>query len=334
MLFLSSPQQIKCYPKINENMDTNIQSSAEILLSKEIKRTESVGGSIVIKNANSDKLVSVVSSIPGYHIDKCGNKLNLALASWEPGSIIKPLLIQTAIEKNQKTIESKYNVKNYESIGEKTIQNHLVFSSGTYSIADISVNSINTGIVEIYKSLDSKPSERRRIWNQNLQEVYGLNKKTGYNITNEDSGYLPPINLKNNPEYRFSLSSFGVGINATPLQLTNAYDIALTNPDKRMKESTVNEFKKLLTYNMDQYKANLKQDSKFKSIGGKTGTSSMINNNLIYTNNDIGSFIGFVENDETAYVIFTQLISPKSKHASKEALTLWNNVITILENST
>lgn len=321
------PQKSGCYPLTRTRTNPKYNETSKNQLSKTISQTNSQGGSVVLKDVYSNKILTNVSVVANHQMDTCGNKLDLSLMSWEPGSIMKPLTIQSAMDINGLKLDDTVEVESAEKYGDNIILNHRMFGSGKYKVKDVSRQSINTGVAKIYQSFSQDSFIRQKYWNYRLTHTYRLGEGTGYDIEHEDKGYVPDYSWVHDTDYRYALSSFGIGIHATPIQMVNAYATALSGNSKDISEQSTKRLKELLKYNI-QDSIHIKSPTGYKvAIGGKTGTSSMIDKYLSYSNQDIGSFIGFIELDTKLYIMIVQLVSPNSEHASGDAMNTWKNIV-------
>ncbi len=321
------PQKTGCYPLTRIQTNPKYNEISINQLSKTISQTNSQGGSVVLKDVYSNKILTNTSVVTNPNKDVCGNELDLSSMSWEPGSIMKPLTIQSAMDIYGLKLDDTVEVESAEKYGENIILNHRMFGSGSYKVKDISKQSINTGVAKIYQSLGQEIFVRQKNWNYRLTNTYRLGESTGYDIKYEDIGYVPDYSWVRDTDYRYALSSIGIGIHATPIQMVNAYATALSGNSKDISEQSTKRLKELLKYNI-QDSIHIKSPTGYKvAIGGKTGTSSMIDKYLSYSNQDIGSFIGFIEMDQKLYIMIVQLVSPNSEHASGDAMNTWKNIV-------
>lgn len=327
LIFFVTPKK-PCYPSADITTSPNYQAIAKSNIENAVKKTSSIGGSILIKDITNNNILAKTSVLNNQPKDSCGQDIDLTLISWEPGSTIKPITAQIVMDITDIDPDTYFHVEPIKKYNDKTILNYRMFPPGEYKVEDIVSQSINTGVATIYESLDSQPSIRRKEWFSRLVNTYGLNKSTGYKIKNEDVGYIPNYKYTKNADYRYSLSSFGIGIHTTPLQLVNAYGVALTNHNNTLKPSSVTKLKKILQYDIASKNLNNKNEiDKSIYIGGKTGTSSMINQYLDYSDREIGSFIGFIESKNAKYIMLVQLIAPHSEHPSTEAMDTWLSLV-------
>lgn len=317
-----------CLPYIEFEPESKIQKLSDESLNKWIGVTNSQSGSVIIKEVKQDKLLSVSSQSMSDEIDDCGNQINLALMPWEPGSVIKPLMFQAKVDLSQNKVDLGSIFKSRENIviDNKVITNYKDFSDSEYTLEEISRESINTGAIAVYESFSDNKAARKTMWHKYMTDIYKLEDISNYLVTNPKKGKIPEPNIRKESNYRYALSSIGLGMTITPLQLVNSYEIALGyGDDSLIRKESVNFIRELLYKNLKNNKIDKFEEERVM-YGGKTGTSSIIGPDGKYTNLETGSFIGYVEFDNKTYIIFTQLVKPNGEVAGEEAYKFWADI--------
>jgi len=131
---------------------------------------------------------------------------------FEPGSMIKPFLLASAIESGKYRGTEKIFCENgHFKVGRQTI--HDTHPYKFLKLADVLKYSSNIGAAKIGMSLGKETVYK-------MFEKFGFGQKTGIGLPGESSGILQP--LKSLPPIALATISFGQGIAVTALQLITA----------------------------------------------------------------------------------------------------------------
>jgi cell division protein FtsI (penicillin-binding protein 3) len=270
---------------------------------------------------------------------------------YEAGSVLKPLTIGIALDKNRITPDTVFNTgyKKFNIGSGRTVSDDDYFPS--LPVTDIVVHSSNIGTSQI----------SWRLTGQEFREgllKFGIAKKTGIDLSRDLPGSLKPLSLLNNQMDRAN-SSFGYGMQVTFMQLLKAYS-AFNNDGVAVTPRIVDylEDAKGNRYKLEPAIGNLQPIGKKAAnqihdillevikrgtgvkaqypgleVGGKTGTSHIVKNGR-YVNEYHSSFYGFVNDEEGhKYTIGTLVIRAKKyRHyfASLSAVPTFRNTVDIL----
>lgn len=159
-----------------------------------------------------------------------GAYLNRAVQEiYEPGSVLKPVIMAIAIDQGEVTPEDIYDDFEDVKVDEYTIKNALLVNYGKVTMTNCIELSINTCMTSVSFKLGA------RLLSHAL-ELFGFNKITGIEMENELPGEMRPWR-----EWSRSLlatTSFGQGISTTPIQVVAAWS-ALANGGKLMKPTII-----------------------------------------------------------------------------------------------
>ena len=247
----------------------------------------------------------------------------------EFGSVVKPLVMASALNQGVVTPETTYDDK-----GEVTIEKHQIFNfdkrgrgPGT-TMQDVLNQSLNTGMVFVEERLG-------RINLRNYLVAYDIGKKTGIDLPNETSGLISNI-LTSPREIEYANAAFGQGIALTPMEITRAL-ASLANNGNLVVPHVVKEIKyddgtdKIMTYPttptmitpasaqevtqmmvtvMDK---GLKVGLPHFSVAVKTGTAQVADNATggYYTDRHTHSFVGFFPAYNPKFIVFLYAVNPK-----------------------
>ncbi len=249
---------------------------------------------------------------------------------FEFGSVVKPLVMASALNQGVVTPETTYNDK-----GEVTIEKHQIFNfdkrgrgPGT-TMQDVLNQSLNTGMVFVEEQLG-------RINLRNYFLAYGIKDKTGIDLPNETSGLVSGI-LKSPREIEYANAAFGQGIALTPIELTRAlaslanngnlvvphvvkeikYDDGTTKTmtypatPTKITPATAQEITRMMVTVMD---VGLKSGLPHFSVAVKTGTAQVADSATggYYTDRHTHSFVGFFPAYDPKFIVFLYAVNPKN----------------------
>ncbi|MFW5614192.1 MAG: penicillin-binding transpeptidase domain-containing protein [Campylobacter hyointestinalis] len=221
------------------------------------------------------------------------------------------------------------------------------------SAEDIIVESSNIGMIQIVERLSEVD-----LYNGLLD--FGFSKKTGIDLSYEQVGLLPSINELRNKTYRATLS-YGYGLQATFMQLLNAYNTINNNGvmitpriashlEKYGKAYKIEEqeiktvlpievaktMKRILIKVVESDKGTARKARiDGLSIGGKTGTAHIATVGGYSDKRYNASFFGFVNDSKgNSYTIGVLVREPMKPYpyyfASWSALPIFKNTVELM----
>ncbi len=251
---------------------------------------------------------------------------------FEPGSIMKPLVIAKALDWGIVRPETKfYCEKGYWVYAGKRLRD-------THSYEDIDVTTIVQKSSNIGTAKISLLLGERRLYH--ALRLYGFGQKTNIPFQPEATGILRKV--KNWDKLSITRFPIGQGVLVSPLQLVGAYT-SLANQGKRMKLRIVDKIVDPETGNVYEFPVKteeqvinngfavkeivdmmklvtkeggtaLKAAVPGYEVAGKTGTSQKWVNGAYSHTQYFSSFIGFVPADDPAFVLLITLDEPKGKY--------------------
>lgn len=341
-LFISppSPQPKSNQPLVDHlvrsgrsTIDPDFQKTMEQKLSHGIVRTKAVRGTAIILESNTGAIKAVVNP-------------DLALQAWEPGSVMKPLVLGAALTEQTVKLSDAYNGPGNVTIEGLNIYNAIPSPPRETKITDILMRSLNTGAVHLLETLGDGNinTKARKIWYDYMVNHYQFGKPSGLSGFSENPGFVRPPKGGRNITLRYASSSFGVGVAITPLQLASAYG-ALTNggtyyepyiskedSDQAHIENVVSPVASEQMQNLlpKVLAANYPEVSRHGYImGGKSGTAPVATENSVYKPGvDNGTYVGFIGKTKPKYILLVRLDEPQTDgFASREAVTVWANIV-------
>ncbi len=304
-------------------IDRNLQAQAEQLLQKLIKNNDATGGTIIIQEPYTGKILTFANA-PSFNPNSYkGASLQSFLNPgiqylYEPGSVFKPLTMSAGIDTGAITPDTTFVDKGFVKLNGKTIKNANSKVYGKVTMTQVIENSINTG------SVFAEQQTGNGVFYDYLKR-FGFGDKTGAGFPDEISGSLKNLERKDARAVDFATASFGQGTGVTPIQLVNAFS-AIANRGVLMKpfvdtegkptvvrrvikEETAEKVIKMMEAAVK--KANVTTIPGY-NIAGKTGTALIPDfKKGGYSDELIHTFVGMVPSTNPRVVMLLKLDRPK-----------------------
>ena len=316
---------------VNLSIDINLQQAVRNELNEIISKFSADSGFTIIMDVTNGEIIAM-NSLPDFDPNnrktfKNENLFNRPLeGNYEMGSVIKPITIAMAIDKEIISPETSFDVS-------KSISGIEDFEpyNGSYNVKEIIVNSSNIGTAQI----------ANKIGKENQKEFFNkidFNKKIDLEIKETA---MPLGNINNWGKHETMRIGYGYAYSITPLHLVSAY-ATLVNGGKKInptlllngnreisdisqiiKTKTSSYFNKLLRAVILETKITGK---KVKidgyEIGGKTGTANLLNKYGVYQKGrNLTSFIAVFPISKPKYVILASIENPKKNEEMNYRLT-------------
>jgi cell division protein FtsI (penicillin-binding protein 3) len=205
---------------IRLSLDMRIQYLAYRELKAAVETHKAKAGSIVVLDIHSGDVLAMANQ-PSYNPN---NRSNINVAHlrnraitdvFEPGSTMKLATIAAALETNKYTLNTRLDTSpGYLRLGRKSIRDHRNY--GELSVLNIIAKSSNVGTSRIALDLSGDV-----VWD--MFSRLGFGQGTGIGFPGESIGSLPDSSHWQPIEV--AAMSYGYGLNATALQLAQAYMI-------------------------------------------------------------------------------------------------------------
>lgn len=321
---------------------TTIEPQVQGFLEKkltEIKdkyRTDSIGG--IVMNP-MDGSIYALSALPSFDPNNFSQNKTVSVFSnplvenvLEFGSVVKPLVMASALDAGVVTADTTYNDKGSVFVEKKEIFNFDKKGRGPgTSMQEVLNQSLNTGMVFVEQKLG-----KARLRDYLLS--FGVKNKTGIDLPNETSGLVSGI-LTSPREIEYANAAFGQGIAFTPVELIRAL-ASLGNGGNLITPHVVKEIKynngtfKIMNYPTTPAKITKETGEEItrmlvtvmdKGIGGglkkldhfsvavKTGTAQVADNinGGYYEDKHTHSFFGYFPAYDPKFIVFLYAINPK-----------------------
>jgi cell division protein FtsI (penicillin-binding protein 3) len=266
--------------------------------------------------------------------------------SFEPGSVLKPLVFAMLMEKK---LVNPFDLVNGHNgryrIGRKVITDEHKFD--WLSAENVIVHSSNVGIAQLAQKLDASD------YYQGLLD-FGFTQRSGIDLPYEKKGDMPSLRRLNSEIYK-ATTSYGYGMRANLVQLIKAYNCfnnsgrAVTpqvtealidernrvipvdseEPQQILSTATAERMKKILVKTVNEG-TGVGTKTEGLEIGGKTGTAHIAEKGR-YVNKYNSSFIGFANDAQNRYTIAVTVVKPKKQHfASLTAVATFKKIIDMM----
>ena len=283
-------------------IDRRLQHLAYRELTRTVLEHGALSGSVVLMDVKTGEVLAVVNQ-PSYnpnHPAGVGEGLrNRALTDlFEPGSVMKPLAVASALENGVVTANTMINTHpgTYQ-LGRYTIRDHHDY--GILDVTGVITKSSNVGAIKVTRDL-----EPEQLWG--TYDRLGFGEPTGTGFPGESAGVLrSPTRWRDVDK---ATVSYGYGINVTVLQLAQAY-AALANGGKLVRPTLIRGAANPPVSVMDPGvarrvvamletvtgEAGTGKQARVPNyrVAGKTGTSRMQGKNGYAAARYIASFAGF-----------------------------------------
>jgi len=265
---------------------------------------------------------------PGAYVNKT------IMEIFEPGSVMKPLMMAAAMQEGEITKDTTYLEKEPVQVGQFFIRNADNRYKGIQTMTNIIERSANVGMVFISRKMG------KALMYQALK-TYQFGEYTNIKLPEELSGGL--AYWKDWSVAKQFTVSFGQGVSMTPLQVVRAWSAlanggylvtprivsAVRHPDGSIEKFTPTK-KRIFSFDMVQdmkeilissTERGVAKNGRVKGfyIAGKTGTSQIIGKNGKYEDieakdaqgNTITGFIGYAPVKHPKYLIYVKFDRPR-----------------------
>ena len=330
---------------IQLTIDRNLQVKSEELIKNLVAEQNAESGLVIIQNPKTGAILTL-ANYPTFDLNEYSSSSidlfsNPAVeATYEPGSVFKPITMAIGIENNIFTPTSTYNDKGYVILnGHKiTNWNQKAYGPNT-TMTNVIENSINTGAVWAQQQIG------RKLFYDGVKN-FGFGDLTQIDLPNEVKGNLKNLEKKDAQDIDYATAAFGQGIAVTPIQMINAYSAIANgglllrpylNADLKpyifkrvISEDTAKKVIQMMKSAVDQNK--IAAIPQFQ-IAGKTGTAQIPD--LIhggYEDQYIHTFIGILPASRPEYVILVKLVKPKSALAGLSVVPAFKQLASFVLN--
>ena len=295
-------------------IDSNIQYIAYRYLVEAIKNNDGTGGTVVILD-NLAKEVLALASYPSYNPNnpmRSIKKNRAFLESYEPGSIVKPLALAGAIEKNLIDIDTEMELPIKIEVDGNIINDREQY--GKLKAFEVIKESSQVGATQISFLLGAE----RLIDNY---KKFGFSKPVNVNFPSTSFG---EINSREEiSDIEIATLGYGYGLTATPFQIAQAFAIFANKgihydfkvikdsefqifSEQIVSETTANDILFSMREVVEDGTGTLAKLENF-DVSGKTGTTEKLRDGNYKSSSYTASFIGIGPNPSNELTIFVNI---------------------------
>lgn len=333
---------------LETNVDKRIQTLVEDQLVTGIQKYGAIGGSVTVMNPTNGKIMAM-ASLPSFDPVSYSNYSNALFKnpvisdSFEPGSILKPLIMAAGIDAGVVTPDTECDICSGPlKIAQYNIRTWNNKYTPNISMTNVIVNSDNVGMSFVGQKLGA----------DNLYDYlnkFGIGSKTGIDLQGEVS---PKLREKGTwSDVDLATASFGQGVAVTGIEMVRAISVIanggyLVTPrvvgsikgdswqEEVKTDSPVRIISQKAAEEVTQMMVDAAENGEAKwcripgfNVAGKTGTAQIPVAGHYDTTNTNHSFIGFAPADNPKFVMLVTLNSPTSSQwAAETAAPLWYSI--------
>jgi len=330
------------------NIPISLQARVEAITDRIKEKLQADEIIATVMEAQSGKIIALASSnrFDPSHIrreDYPSLNTNAIEYSYEPGSVIKPIIFSLLLEQN---LINPYDMVDGHggsyTMGRKTIRDEHKFH--LLSAEDVIVYSSNIGIAQLAQKLNGVE------FTEGLKR-FGFTHFSGVDLPYEKRGSIPSSTQLNNYLYK-AITSYGYGMRANAMQLLKSFNVfnnggkminpmvvdALVDdngkvismqeqsPVQVISPATAERMKQILIKTVNEGTGTIARTPGLE-VGGKTGTAHIAKNGQ-YVNSYHTSFIGFANDNKHKYTIGITVIDPRTVYfASITAVPVFKAIV-------
>ncbi len=279
------------------------------------------------------------------YLNNTWNNFNVT-STFEPGSVMKPIVVAAALEEGIITGSEGYYCSGGKQVADWNIPCHLRTGHGNETLEDVLANSCNVGMMDIADKMG------RDIMYKYLKD-FGIGENTGIDLPAEENAASLMYELEKIGPVELATMSFGQSFSTTPIQVITAFS-ALINGGNYMRPYVVSKVldkdgncieetkpevvRKVISEEVSEKVRNMlvatvekgtgtrsKVDGYY--IGCKTGTSQQ---GVRAQEKYVVSYMNYLPADNPQYLVFLMMDRPENPDVATpgyEMKTLLENII-------
>jgi len=320
-------------------IDKGLQRIAEEHLARALEDTGARGGTILMMDPKTGDILAMASA-PTFNVtelDLADPNTDFSLFRnravtdlYEPGSVFKVITMAGAVDAGVVTPHTTFVDTGAIVVGARTIRNFDLSFHGQQTMTQVLQRSLNTGTAWVATQMGSSIFYK-------YVNAFGFGERTGSGLAGEAPGILKePGNLFWS-EVDLATNSFGQGISVTPLQIVRAYS-AIANGGELMRpriirsvitDDGVQDFPVISNGRVISKEAAASVRTMMQAVvdgvahhpaqtpgwpvGGKSGTSDVVEDGVYLEDESIASFAGFAPVDDPRVVVLVKLDRPQGE---------------------
>lgn len=309
--------------ELSLSIDRRLQYLAYSELTKTVEEFAAKSGSVVVLDAENGEILAI-ANVPSYNPNTRGryNKdtyRNRALTdTFEPGSVIKPFSIASALETGLFTPNTIINT----NPSWMTVHGRIVRDIHNYGVLDVTGVLQHSSNVGVTKMILASPPEQLI----GLLQRSGFGQRTESAYPGESEGAL--VKAKDANSFVLATLGFGYGISVTALQLAKAnlvfanqgrlIPITLIHNDTASSGVQVMQPKtaqQILTMMEAVLQGGTGKDARIEGyrVAGKTGTARVAGKNGYKDKKYTSSFVGIAPVTKPKFIVVVVIHEPSRK---------------------
>lgn len=340
-------------------INRSIQHTIEKKLKEGVEKYGAKSGQIIVMDPKTGEILGM-ANFPNFNpYDPYNEKLDLnenfksevknksISETFEPGSVVKPMTIASALDLGLVNESSVFYDNGKATYSEEEIDNWDRKHLGELTLMQILQKSNNIATAQIGTKLGEK----------NLKDYlkkFGYGQRTGVDLEGEEMGLIKDGFWA---DLDVATVSFGQGFTATPLQILASFNVfandgnyvkpkiikKIIKPNKEevefpdlterrvISEKTNKIMERLLVESTSLNEGKFFALKKYK-ISGKTGTAQIAKNGKYVENLTNASFVGYLSTSKRFSMIVRLEEPSSSTYAAETALPLWMSTAEELTN--
>ncbi len=323
-------------------LDWAIQDAVERELAAGIERTRSTGGSAIVVEPATGKILAM-ASLPAFDLNKYSESNdtlynNAAISNdYEPGSVVKIMTMAAGLDLGMVTPQSAMVDSGEIIVGGFKIHNWDNKGHGRVTMLDILAQSLNVGAAYVATSIGQAKF-------YDYADRFGFAQRTTVDLAYEVSGQMRKPGMPTWHPSDLGTNSFGQGMTMTPLQVTMMAS-AIANGGVLMKPHIVDAtvihgelkysqplaVRRVVSSDTARTLSSMLAEAVEKEsipatipttrIAGKTGTASIPNPRTGQYDQKwtIASFVGWAPYDAAKFVVLVKLDKPQTSEFGSQA---------------
>ena len=317
-------------------IDREIQASMEEILDKAVQESGSEGGTILVLDPETGEILGMASS-PRMDLNEYWRILdffeedqpfNLAVHSYEPGSVFKVLTMAAALDSGTVEPNTVFLDTGVINVGGITIHNWNWGAWGQQDMTGCMQHSLNVCLAWVATETGENTFYA-------YMRAFGLGRPSGVELAGEVPGQLKLPGDSNWHPADLGTNAFGQGVTATPVQMAMAisavandgnmmvphvvrsivyedrqYDIPLQVAGSPISEETAHTLTNMLAVSLEEEASSALVEG--YRVAGKTGTAEIAGPGGYTSDLTNASFVGWGPVDDPQFLVYIWLQKPTS----------------------
>ena len=343
------------------SINRSVQSHVEQALADGLTRTGATNASAVVIDPQTGRVLAM-ANLPSYTPSKFNEAEDVSVFNndaiskpYEPGSDVKTLTMATGIDKGVVSADSTYNNTDYIRVDDRVINNATLGYTGEITFQFAMNWSLNTGFVTIAQRLGDGSNitkAARDTMYDYFHNRFRLGQLTGIELAGEATGTVISPDTTEGNAVRYSNMAFGQGMDVTMIQVAAAFssianggkyytptivagvidaegnyiENKIKAPSNPITASTANQVRTMTHVARSNFFVSV--DTPGYYIGGKTGTSQVVENGLYSEDSTVATYLGYGGSEEVSrYVIMVQVSGAHmSFGGAKDAMPIFTDI--------